>query len=123
MDREKAADTAAVYVRRDSDGRILSVSRAMDDLHKERCAAGHPDVSAFVRRLSGATAQLAESDLSLIRAIEDVIDVLIKKEVLRLTDLPEKVQEKLVLRRQLRGSLLSLNLLDDDPGLGPDPGE
>lgn len=69
---------------------------------------------AFLQKLAPRNAALLESDLSLIRALEDLIDVLIRKEVLRLTDLPDSVQTKLLSRRRLRGSMRSLSLLGDD---------
>lgn len=104
----------AVYVRRDGAGLILSISRAPAPDHVERCSTEQADVATFMRMLAPRNAALQESDLSLIRALEDLIDVLIHKEVLRLTDLPDRVQGKLLARRQLRGSVKSLQLLDDE---------
>jgi len=104
---------AQVHVLRDGAGRIVSLSRH-PAAGFEPCAADQPDVLAFVRSLAPQKSALAESDLALIRALEDLIDVLIRKDVLRLTDLPESVQTKLMSRRRLRGSLGTLNLLDGD---------
>lgn len=103
-----------VYVRRDGGGKIVSISRVPEAGHPERCAADQDDVQTFVQALVPRRSALLESDLSLIRALEDLIDVLIHKEVLRLTDLPDSVQTKLTARRKLRGSLHSLNLLGDE---------
>lgn len=108
------ADVPVVYVRRDASGQILSVSREANLEHVECCAADRPDVALFVQRLVPEQAAMLESDLSLIRALEDLIDVLIRKDVLRLTDLPDSVQAKLLTRRRLRGSLNSLRLLGED---------
>ena len=107
-------DAALVYVRRDASGQIVSVSREANAEHGECCAVDRPDVALFVQRLVPRQAAMLESDLSLIRALEDLIDVLIRKDVLRLTDLPDSVQAKLLTRRRLRGSLNSLRLLGDD---------
>lgn len=107
-------DTGLVYVRRDASGQIVSVSREANADHGESCAADRPDVALFIQRLSPRHGAMLESDLSLIRALEDLIDVLIRKDVLRLTDLPDSVQAKLLSRRRLRGSLNSLRLLGDD---------
>lgn len=111
---EQSDDDLAVYVHRDDAGEILTVSRVPSADHSERCAASQPDVVAFLKRLTPKKAALVKSDLSLVRAIEDLIDVLIRKDVLRLTDLPESVQAKLLERRKLRGSMRSLSLLGDD---------
>lgn len=90
------------------------MSRVPADDHPEACPADRIEVVAFLKLLSPRNAALLESDLSLIRALEDLIDVLIQKDVLRLTDLPVSVQTKLLSRRRLRGSLRSLSLLGSD---------
>jgi hypothetical protein len=100
-----------VYVRRDASGDVCSVSVIPAQDHLEAVALDAPEVAAFASALTPRQAALRESDLSLIRALEDLIDVLIKKEVLRLTDLPDSVQGKLFSRRKLRGSSRSLDLL------------
>lgn len=117
MTEAGGAREPVVYVRRDVTGRIVSISRALTPDHTERCSPEQPDVAAFVQKLAPRNAALRESDLSLIRALEDLIDVLIHKEILRLTDLPDSVQAKLLARRRLRGSLNSLSLLDDEQDL------
>ena len=60
---------------------------------------------------------LQSSDQSLVRVIEDVIDVLIAKKLISFTDLPEAAQAKLLNRRDLRNAIKSDDLLDDDDGL------
>lgn len=107
-------DGRDIYVRRDAAGDIVSLSRVPAADHPEACSADKVEVVAFLKRLSPRNAALLESDLSLIRALEDLIDVLIHKDVLRLTDLPDSVQTKLLSRRRLRGSLRSLSLLGND---------
>jgi hypothetical protein len=66
-----------------------------------------------------ALGKLAESDQALIRVVEDLIDTLIRKDLLHFTDLPEAAQAKLLERRTLRRSVSALNLLrdEDDTGL------
>ena len=61
-----------------------------------------------------ALEKLAESDQALIRVVEDLIDTLIRKDLLHFTDLPEAAQAKLLKRRDLRRSVNALNLLQDD---------
>lgn len=111
---EKTSEGLAVYVRRDEDGAIVSISRIPLLDHDEHCPVTQADVIAFLKHITPKKVALLESDLSLVRVIEDLIDVLIRKDVLRLTDLPDSVQVKLLERRKLRGSLRSLSLLGDD---------
>ncbi len=106
-----------VYVRRDPAGAVVSLSLAQTEDHPEGLPVRHPDVSRLLQQLGPAREAFVESDLSLIRALEDLIDVLIRKDVMRLTDLPDSVQAKLLSRRHLRGSIDSLRLLDDDETL------
>jgi len=60
----------------------------------------------------------ATLDEAFVRVLEDLIDTLIEKGVLRLTDLPQAAQEKLNARKGLRRRLNDdLNLLDDDENI------
>lgn len=107
---------ASIYLRRDADGRISALSRVEVPGFVEANEADAAEVSDFLERINPAKSPFAESDLALIRVVEDLIDVLINKEILRLTDFPDSVQVKLFERRKLRHSLRSLNLLDDGHG-------
>ena len=77
-------------------------------------AADSPELRAFIEDLGGESKVFESSDMKMIRAIEDVIDLLISKNVICITDLPAAVQTKLMERRSLRHSLNSLNLLGED---------
>lgn len=62
--------------------------------------------------------ELSQLDAEFIRVLEDLIDVLLAKGVLRLTDLPPQAMEKLNRRRNARQRLRdSLDLIDDEDGL------
>jgi hypothetical protein len=61
--------------------------------------------------------RLAESDLELVRALEDLIYVLIDKRVIAFTDLPPQVTDRLLERRELRSQLAALEGEVDDSGL------
>lgn len=49
--------------------------------------------------------QLLRSDLQMIRVLEDLIDLLLQKHVVNLTDFPLAVQKKLLERKDLRSAL------------------
>lgn len=81
----------------------------------------HPDVVAFLvagtqpatgtDEMKGsqdedARRQFAEMDGSMIRVIEDLLDVLLGKHLILLTDLPMDAQRKLLARKETRRSLL-----------------
>ena len=52
--------------------------------------------------------QLATSDAEMARIAEDLIDVLIAKNVINFTDLPQQAQHKLLNRQSLRERLSAL---------------
>ena len=61
------------------------------------------------------TNALSQSDASLVRVLEDLIDVLINRGVIQFTDLPEEAQAKLLERRETRANLSKrLQLLPTD---------
>ena len=91
------------------------VSDAVQTDAAEEIASDAPELRAFVERLTDSESGIFEtSDMKLIRVIEDVIDLLIAKNVICITELPQPVQAKLMERRSLRNSLNSLTLFGDD---------
>ncbi|MGH6717832.1 MAG: tryptophan synthase subunit beta [Alphaproteobacteria bacterium] len=62
-----------------------------------------------------ARARLSESDSDLVRVIEDVVEILLGKGLITITDLPERAREKLAARRALRSRLPDLaQLIEPD---------
>ncbi len=103
------ADVAIVmpYVKRNTEGRVVSLSDECDEACNEELELAHPDVQAF---LNAAKQALTSSDTDTIRVIEDLIDVLIQKKLILLTDLPHAAQQKLSARQRIRNEL---NVLDN----------
>lgn len=89
------------YVRRRADGRI-------DSLHRQAIDGGeflpddHADVQAFVGNDPATRDDFSKLDADFVRVIEDVIDTLIVKNVINITDLPEQAQAKLFARKSFR---------------------
>jgi hypothetical protein len=108
-----------MFVRRDEHGAIVAVSREATEDFPESIDGGHPHLIAFIKDavIAGAS-PLQQSDLDTVRVLEDLIEVLVAKEVVRFTDLPEPAQEKLLRRRALRDvSSNGLSLVDDGDGI------
>jgi hypothetical protein len=89
------------YVRRNADGRVESLHRNAIE-SAEFLPDEHPDVQAFVGHAPGASEDFSRLDADFVRVIEDVIDTLIVKNVLNITDLPEQAQAKLFARKSFR---------------------
>ena len=114
---ENQQPDATRFVRRDSEGRIQSVSLQPDEWHPESLPAQSDELLGFAQRMAGAANPMEATDLGLARVLEDVIDLLVAKQILRYTDLPAEARSKLQARRELRGSMRSLNLLGDEDGI------
>jgi len=94
------------YVKRNQAGRIVSLSDERDEACNEELEFSHPEVEAF---LAAAKQQLSSSDVETIRVLEDLIDVLICKKLILLTDLPEAAQRKITERQRMRNELNALH--------------
>ncbi len=108
------------YVLQDDAGKILALYDQQQDIHAQWLDDNAPAVVNFKQSLScssQAAQQLAVSDMELIRVLEDVVELLIRKQVFVFTDLPEFAQAKLSKRQKLRSDMVSLTSLignDDD---------
>ncbi len=106
-------DGAMLYVIRNESGQVAGISESFQ-AGAESLPNDAPEILAFLARLGGSG--FLASDLALIRVIEDVVEVMIRKNLLTLTDLPGAAQDKLVGRRALRGWLAGLAGLHDGDG-------
>lgn len=98
------------YIRRDTQGRIVAVELEAD-AGLEEIPAGSAELADFVRRMGAEASSLEQSDMRLVRVLEDLIELLIARDLIRFTDLPQPAQEKLLERRNMRQSLGALDLL------------
>lgn len=95
------------YIKRDSDGAIVSVS-IVEDEDDEFIANGDSELLDFI---SESLAEdnplrfLISSDQDLSRVLEDLIDLLVSRGIINFTDFPEQAQEKLLQRRKARAKL------------------
>jgi hypothetical protein len=113
------------FVRRDSQGQLLSLHRQAEPGAPEFLPDEHPEVQAFVGRSAEQGEQeFARLDADFVRVLEDVIDTLVARNVINITDLPEQAQAKLFSRKgyRERSTRNALNLFGDAPlgGMIPD---
>lgn len=106
------------FVRRNAEGRIVALlgtaeADATESL-PEALPYNDPELLLFLG-MPPPTDSFSTLDQEFIRVMEDLIDVLIEKGVLRLTDLPPQAQHKLLTRKDRRRKLKgALNLLGGD---------
>ena len=98
------------YVKRDEQGRISAINLEPGE-GLEDVPPNSPELLDFMHRMGLEHSTLQQSDMRLVRVLEDLIDLLIDRDVIRFTDLPLPAQEKLMERRSMRQSLGALNLL------------
>lgn len=108
------------YVNRDNKGAIVAVAQRSDEQHQEYLGPTSEELIRFVSAIDckiQSRSALAESDRDLARVTEDLIKLLISKNLLVFTELPQAVQDKLLGREKLRTSLLvekNSFLIDDE---------
>lgn len=96
------------YVTRDPEKNVQRVSlQAVPG--SEMVSYDHPDLMAFLvkqgqdpLRVQNTIDELRRTDVEMARAVEDVIMALLKKNILKMTDLPKVVQDRMGLRVKLR---------------------
>lgn len=89
------------YVRRNAEGTISSLHRELSPEAVEYLDDRHPDVQAFVGNTQRPE-EFSRLDADFVRVIEDVIDTLIVKNIINITDLPGEAQAKLFARKTFR---------------------
>lgn len=104
-----------IHAIRDAQGQILSLHRE-PVAGSEHLSLTDPAVQTFLQG-DGARG-FAELDAGLVRVLEDLIDALIRLNVLRITDLPLEAQAKLFDRKHFREGLQTraLQLFAPDDG-------
>lgn len=103
-----------MYVNRDSQGQINQVSRTANELCQEFVSPASAELQRFISAEDQEAERLRQSDLEFVRVLEDVINLLMDKGIIRFTDLPEKAQEKLLDRQSLRKRVNDVGLISDD---------
>jgi hypothetical protein len=105
------------FIRRNASGAVDSLHRR-DEGGCEFLPDDHPDVRAFLGAAPPHDQNFATLDADFIRVIEDVIDTLISKNVINITDLPLEAQTKLFGRKgyRQRAAKDALKLFGDDEG-------
>lgn len=117
------------YVKRDKSGALISLQRDKSQGYNEFLMPTDAEVVAFLT--SGDTSPdatinelvakiaLSESDIGFTRATEDLIHLLIKKNIILFTELPIAVQTKMAGREKLRSTLgdAPYSFLDDSDSI------
>ncbi len=97
-----------LYVRRDKELNIIALLNAPENGVTEKISPKDPEVLAFLqlgKSIETPGEFLSYTDTQLARVVEDLIDLLIDKNLIMLTELPADAQAKLTIRQKARRRL------------------
>ncbi|RPH52047.1 MAG: hypothetical protein EHM85_04410 [Desulfobacteraceae bacterium] len=106
-----------LYVERARDGKIIALHNSPRPNAGEQKSVMDEEILDFLHTAVSADSRkmlLALSDMGIIRLLEDLIDLLIQKNVIIFTELPEQAQERITERKRLRKTVAAQDLMVDD---------
>lgn len=92
------------YVKRDTQGKIIALF-AETQQDTERLEVDNPEILQFLKESKSTDVikeLLAATDIELARVLEDVINLLVEKNIILFTELPASAQQKLIHRQKAR---------------------
>lgn len=102
------------YVLRDASGVIQAASVGAMDAPGWQFIEGHAaEYQDFLAAAMKEHDPFRESDIQLARVLEDLITLLIERDLIHFTDFPAAAQKRLIERQSLRMSGKRLNLIGD----------
>lgn len=106
-----------LYVERDKIGNIIALHIKPEVNAREQKAIMDEEILEFLNKSVDTDPWvhlLSLSDIGIIRILEDLINLLIRKNIIMLTDLPEEAQAKIRERQRVRQKISPNNLMVDD---------
>ncbi len=106
-----------LYIERDDDGNIIALHENPEQDANEQKTIMDEEILAFLNKSVDTdpwVQLLSLSDIGIIRILEDLIDLLIRKNIFMLTDLPEEAQKKIMERKRVREKIGPSDLMVDD---------
>lgn len=93
------------YIQRNEDGKIIALTFT-EGASSEFLPVEHPEILRFLASQGDTSSlEMMLDDLKLIRVIEDLIDILISKNIIIFSELPLPVQQKILLKKGRRDKL------------------
>ena len=106
-----------LYVERDQEGKIIALYNKPKPGTNARKSLMDEEILAFLSKNVDTDSwihMLTVSDIGIIRILEDLIDLLIRKNVILFTELPAEAQKKINERKQVREKIGPEHLMGDD---------
>jgi len=107
------------FVQRNSEGRIVALYEKATESATEHLSFNDDEVMRFLGAEAStdeAKRLLSESDADISRILEDLVNLLVDRNIIMFTDLPAAAQKKLLARKSLRKNVVQneFRLIDDD---------
>lgn len=103
------------YVLRNDQGSIIATSSTVQvDQHWQFVENKHPEYIAFIEAELKQHAAFRESDIQLARVLEDLIEVLIERNLIQFTDFPSAAQKRLNDRQSMRSKNRLSMIVEDE---------
>ena len=104
------------YAHRNAEGHIESLHRTASGQASEYVDPHGEEVRQFLGVADPINSQFMTLDANFVRVIEDMIDTLVAKNVINITDLPPQAQAKIMARKSFRDrvSTSPLHVLERD---------
>jgi hypothetical protein len=106
-----------LYVERAEDGKIIALHSSPKPNADEKKSIMDEEILDFLHTTVSADSRkllLTLSDMGIIRLLEDLIELLIQKNIILFTELPEQAQGKITERKRFRETIASQNLMVDN---------
>jgi hypothetical protein len=106
-----------LYLERDNSGKIISLHNKPEAGANEQKSIVDEEILEFLNRNVDTDPRvqlLSLSDIGIIRILEDLINLLVRKNIILFTELPEEAQEKIRNRKRLREKIDPDHLMVDD---------
>ena len=106
-----------LFVERDAAGNIIALHNKPQPGVEEQKSIMDDEILEFLDHSVDTdpwVQLLSLSDTSIIRILEDLIDLLIRKNVILFTELPEEAQKKIRERKRVRKKITPDDLMVDD---------
>lgn len=106
-----------LYVERDNDGNIIALHDKPSTASDEQKSIMDEEILKFINNNVDTDPWmelLSLSDAGTIRILEDLIDLLIRKNIILFTELPDEAQAKINERKQMRQHIDTNALMVDD---------
>lgn len=116
LDVFRQTEHLKLYAKRNQQGEMVEVST---EHRGDNEPINNDEVRDIFKRIypdalkSQVTHELKDSDTQMIRVLEDLIELLIEKNIINLTELPRAAQQKIFNRKKIR-QLLSDAMMSDD---------